>query len=104
MSATTAAILDPNILRSVAEHVFMPPKLPQVAPDAETDQKINVALCDNLVEAAQEFLRFLPISKGPLWKRMIKMMKLAHRSAKAPLKEVDLRRTLSEMDIGGMCG
>jgi len=92
--------LDSDILRSVVEHVFMPPKLPQVGPDEETEQKTNVALCSSLIEAAQDFLKILPSSESPLWIHMVKMMESAHRAAKAPLKEDDLERAFSDMAPG----
>jgi hypothetical protein len=90
-----------NILRSVIEHVFMPPVLPQMHPGEQIERKINVALCDNLIEAAHDFLRNLPSSESPLWMYMIKMMELARRAAKAPFKKADLQRALSGLTPGG---
>ena len=100
MSSVNAHV-DSNILRSVVEHVFMPPKLPQASPGGQAEWKMNMALCDNLFRAAQDFLQRLPPSQRPLWMKMIKMMELAHRAAKAPFEEVDLQRTLAEMAVGG---
>jgi len=90
-----------SILHSVIEHVFMPPKLSQEAPGEDIEQKVKVALCDNLIEAAQDFIQNVPPSQSPLWTRMIKMMQLARRAAKAPFKEADLQRAFSDMAIGG---
>jgi hypothetical protein len=101
MPIPTPDNLDPDILRSVIEHVFMPPKLPQWGPDEETEQKTNVALCDSLIEAAQDFLQIIPSSQSPLWKHMIKMIQLARRAAKVPLKTADLQHALSDMTLGG---
>jgi len=93
---------DPNsIFHSVIEHVFMPPKLPQEAPDEDTEQEVNVALCDNLVEAAQDFIQNVPPSQSPLWTCMIKMIQMARRASTASFKEADLQRVFSEMAIGG---
>jgi hypothetical protein len=98
----TPAAYDPDsILNSVIEHVFMPPKLPQEAPDGDIEQKVNVALCDNLIEATQVFIQNVSPSHFPLWSRMIKTMQLARRSATASFKEADLRQAFSEMVIGG---
>ena len=80
----------------------MPPKLPQEAPNEDTEQKVNVALCDNLIEAAQDFIQNVPPSQSPLWSHMIKTMELARRAATASFKEADLQRTFSDMTIGGM--
>ena len=104
MSVPATDTLDSDILRSVVEHVFMPPKLPQVGPDKETERKTNVALCDGLIEAAQDFLKILPSSESPSWIHMIKMMELARRAANAPLKEDDLQRVLSDMALGSTYG
>jgi hypothetical protein len=93
--------LNSEILRSVIDHVFMPPKLPQRDTSLWKEQKTKVALCNSLIEAARDFLQFLPPTEGPLWMQMIKMMELARRAAKAPFNEVDLQRVLSNMGIGG---
>jgi hypothetical protein len=101
MSIPTTDNLDSDILRSVIDHVFMPPKLPQQAPDEETERKTNVALCDSLIEAAQDFLQIIPSSDSPLWKHMIKMIQLARSAANTPLKMADLQYALSSMALGG---
>ena len=101
MSVPTANQLDTDILHSVIEHVFMPPKLPQVGPDQETEQLTNVALCNCLIEAAHDFLQILPASESPLWMQMIRMMELVRRAARAPLKGYELQSALSGMAPGG---
>ena len=98
----TPAAHDPSsILHSVIEHVFMPPKLPQEAPDEDLEQEVNVALCDNFIEAAQDFTQHVPLSQSPLWSSMIKTMQLARHTATATFNEVDLRRIFSDMAIEG---
>jgi hypothetical protein len=104
MSIYAADQLDSSILTSVVEHVFMPPKLPQEYPGKETERETNVALCDNLIDAAQQFLQILPSSESPLWMQMIKMIQSARRAAKLPLKDVELQRVLLDMAIGGISG
>jgi hypothetical protein len=95
---------DPNfhVLRLVVEHVFMPPRLRQKGPDEQIEREINVALCNNLIEAAQAFSQYIPPSEHPLWKHMIKMMGLARRAAEVPFEEARLQRVFSDMAIGGM--
>jgi hypothetical protein len=88
-------------LHSVIEHVFMPPKLPQLYPSEGAEHEMNVVLCGCLLKAAQEFLQVLPSSQQPLWIQMIKMVELAHRAAEAPLAIVELQRVLLDMAIGG---
>ena len=79
----------------------MPPKLPQEAPDEVLEQEVNVALCNNLIEAAQDFIQHVPTSQTPLWSSMIKTMQLARCAATASFNEDDLQHTLSNMAIGG---
>ena len=62
---------------------------------------LEEGVCDSLIDAAQDFLQFLPPSEGPLWIQVIKMTKLARRAAKAPFNEGDLQRVLLDMGIGG---
>jgi hypothetical protein len=101
MSAPTTDNPDSDTLRSVIEHVFLPPKLPQMHLGKEAERKTNVALCDSLVEAAQAFLKTIPSSQTSLWIHMIKMMELARRAAKIPFKEDGLQGVLSDMALGG---
>jgi len=91
-----------DILRSVIEHVFLPPRLPQAGPSEETEHKTNAALCNSLVEAARDFLQIVHSSQRPLWMHMIKMMELAGRAAKVPFEEGDLQHVFSDMAVGGM--
>ena len=95
---------DPNfdVLRLVVEHVFMPPKLPQKDPGQQIEREMNVALCDNLIEAARDFLQDIPSSQHPLWMHMIKMMGLARHAAEVSFEEAELQRVFSDMAIGGM--
>ena len=80
----------------------MPPKIPQEDPGEQVVQKTNVALCDNLIGAAQDFLQNIPYSQRPLLRDMIKMMGLARRAAEAPFEEVELQNVFLHMAIGGM--
>jgi len=94
---------DPNILRSVVEHVFMPPKLPQQGPSEQAEQELNVALCNCLIGAAHDFFSILSSSssQSSLWMHMIIMMELARCAATVPFNESDLRGALSDLAIGG---
>jgi hypothetical protein len=101
MSVPIADDPDPDFLRSVVEHVFMPPKLPQAGPGEHTEQKTNESLCNCLIGAARDFLKFLPSSQRPLWMQMIKMVELARSATTVPFEETDLQRALSNMVLGG---
>ncbi len=102
MSVLIADNPDSHILRSVVNHVFMPPKLPQEDPSEQMEQSTNAALCDKLLAAAQDFFQDVPTSQRSLWKHMIKMMELARGAAKVPLEEASLQHVFSSMAIGGM--
>ena len=101
MSAPPSHGPDP-LLHSIIQHVFLPPKLPQEDPGEDIQQKTNVALCNNLIEAAQKFLQSLPASESPLWIRMIKTLELVRLAATVPFNVADLQRVLSYMIIGGI--
>ncbi|KAI9432129.1 hypothetical protein H4582DRAFT_1999398 [Lactarius indigo] len=92
--------IDSDVLRSVVEHVFMPPKLPQVGQDEKAERESNMAICHVLIEAARSFLQVLPYSQRPQWEHMIKMMESVRRVAKSPFETAELQRTLSNMTIG----
>ncbi len=103
MPALTANDSDSDILRLVVEHVFMPPKLPQEDPGEHIEQKTNVALCDNLIDAARGF--FLPgvlSSQHSLWTRVIRMMEIIRHAAAVPFDESKMQRVFLNMEIGGM--
>jgi hypothetical protein len=106
MSILTANDPDSNVLLSVVEHVFMPPKLPQEDPGDAIEQKMNVALCDHLIGASQVFLQDalqdVSPSQRSLWENMIKMIKLARRAADIPFEEAELQGVFSNMAIEGM--
>ena len=102
MPAPTPNNTNSDTLRSIVEHVFMPPQLPQEAPDELIERKIDVALCDNLIAAAKDFLSYLPSEQYPLWMRMIKMMMLARDAASVPFGEADFQSVLSHMAIEGL--
>jgi len=102
MSILPADDLNFDVLLLVVEHVFMPPKLRQSDPGEQIEREINVALCDNLRKAAQDFLQDIPPSQHPLWMHMMKMIDLARRAAEVPFEEAELRRVFSYMAIGGM--
>jgi hypothetical protein len=93
--------IDSNILCSVVEHVFMPPKLPQKAPAKEVEQETNAALCLFLLDAAHAFRQSLPHSQRSTWNHMVKMIELVWRDVKALSARADLQSALSDLSVGG---
>ncbi|KAF8256568.1 hypothetical protein EI94DRAFT_1821919 [Lactarius quietus] len=91
--------IDSNTLRSVVEHVFLPPKLPQEAPTEEAESRINAAMCHILIHAARAFSQGVSPLRQPLWTRIMKTMGSIHRAAKAPLLETELVGILLDLAI-----
>ncbi|KAH9040265.1 hypothetical protein EDB83DRAFT_2228304 [Lactarius deliciosus] len=89
-----------DVLLSVVEHVFLPPKLPQQAPTEEAERETNVALCHILIQAARTFSQGLSPLRQSLWARMMKMMGPLHQATKAPLVEAELASALSGLAMG----
>jgi hypothetical protein len=94
-------VIDSDILNSIVEHVFMPPKLPQEAPTETHERNTNEALCDLLIETAEDFHQCLSHSKQWTWANMRKMMKLIRQNVKTALEATDLQSMLSALTIGG---
>jgi hypothetical protein len=95
------AEIDSDSLTSVVEHVFMPPKLPQEAPDGGVEREINSTLCHLLIKAAWAFHHCLSPSQKSAWIHMIKMMVFVWRNVNSPFEEGDLQSALSALTVGG---
>jgi hypothetical protein len=93
--------IDSDDLLSVIEHVFLPPKLPQQAPEEDAERRSEMAMCHILIHAAAAFHQHLLPSQGPLWDRMEKMMGFVYRAASSPLVEAELEGVLSALRTGG---
>jgi hypothetical protein len=92
---------DSNILLSVIDHVFLPPKLPQHAPTEEAERDTSVALCHILSQAARAFSEGVFPPQQRLLSHMIKMMESVQRSTEGPLVETELKDTFSNLAVGG---
>ncbi|KAI0297839.1 hypothetical protein B0F90DRAFT_1811021 [Multifurca ochricompacta] len=92
--------IDSGVLRTIIEHVFMPPKLPQKAPTVEAERGTNTALCRTLIQAAFDFAKFLSPAQQLTWVHMIKMMFFTLQLAEAPLSETVLQQILSKLAVG----
>jgi hypothetical protein len=105
MSPSLTDLESDDHLRSVVEHVFLPPKLLQGAlvwaqsDDAESGT--NVALCHFLTDAAAAFRQYLSPSQELIWASMEKMIEYILRAASSPLPEENLAGILAELDING---
>ncbi|KAI9453949.1 hypothetical protein BJY52DRAFT_1427406 [Lactarius psammicola] len=73
--------LNSEVLLSVVDHVFLPPKLPQQAPTEEAERRTNVALCHTLIQAARAFSQCLSPFQQLSWDHMIGMMESMYLTA-----------------------
>ncbi|KAH9056899.1 hypothetical protein EDB87DRAFT_1833454 [Lactarius vividus] len=89
-----------DVLLSVVEHVFLPPKLPQEALTERAERETNVSLCYILVQVARVFSQGLSPLQQSSWAHMIKMMGYIYRTVRAPLVEAELAGVLSGLDVG----
>ena len=101
LSLLSLADIDPYDLRSVVEHVFLPPKLPQEAQVDEAESRTNVALCHILIDAAAAFRQYLSPSQELVWARMEKMIEYILRAASSPLVEAELEGLLASLVVDG---
>ncbi|KAI0275472.1 hypothetical protein BC834DRAFT_853041 [Gloeopeniophorella convolvens] len=88
---------DSMVLTSIAQHVFMPPKLPQEAPGDEAERQMNMTLCHILIQSAQVFLCSLPTPQQPIWVQVIKMLEFVELVTYFPLEKYVLESILSNM-------
>ena len=100
LSLHSIADLDSDDLRSVIEHVFLPPNLPHVAQRKEAERGTNVALCHILKDAAAAFRQYYS-SQELVWARMEKMIEYIRRAASSPLAEANLEDVLAGLDVNG---
>jgi hypothetical protein len=88
---------DPEFLKYVIHHVFLPPKLPQ---EGDHSDRMDSALCKLVVKTAEYFQEILPTnsSASTRWAPVGKMMKkLAETQHSAEL----LVSSLTQMVVGG---
>jgi hypothetical protein len=93
--------LDSCDLRSVVEHVFLPPKLPQEAQSDDAERRTNVALCHILIDAAAAFRQYLSPPQELVWARIEKMIEYILQAASSPLIEAELEGVLAGLVVNG---
>ncbi|KAH9160220.1 hypothetical protein EDB89DRAFT_2117301 [Lactarius sanguifluus] len=89
-----------DVLLSVVEHVFLPPKLPQEALTEKAEREINVSLCYVLIQVARVFSQGLSPLQQSSWAHMINMMGYIYRAVRAPLVEAEPAGALSGLNVG----
>ncbi|KAH9019485.1 hypothetical protein EDB85DRAFT_2294152, partial [Lactarius pseudohatsudake] len=89
-----------DVLLSVVEHVFLPPKVPQEAQTEKAERETNVSLCYILIQVARVFSQGLSPLQRSSWAHMINMMGYIYRTVREPLVEAELAGALSGFDVG----
>ena len=88
-------------LRSVVEHVFLPPKLPEETRSDDAERGTNVALCHFLIDAAAAFRQYLSPFQEFVWASMEKMIEYIWLAVISPLAEANLAGVLAGLDVNG---
>jgi hypothetical protein len=101
MSLSLTDLESHDHLRSVVDHVFLPPKLLQEVQSDDAKRGTNVALCHFLTDAAAAFRQYLSPSQEIVWASMEKMIEYILRAASSPLPEENLASVLAGLDING---
>ncbi|KAI0062613.1 hypothetical protein BV25DRAFT_1790100, partial [Artomyces pyxidatus] len=92
--------IDGGVLYSVAEHIFLPPRLPQIAPDDVDERSQNTLLCRLTKQFVSEYQEQLPPDDLVPWSCVIRMLEHLQNAAEAPLPKQKLRDVMRDMQIG----
>ena len=88
-------------LNYIINHVFLPPKLPQ---KDDSDNLMNVALIEKVINALKSFKDHVPEQEGPGWNSCIKManhmIELRNHSGELVAGKVEI--ALKQMVNGGI--
>jgi hypothetical protein len=99
---TTMANSSPSaeILLHIANHVFLPPKLPQEAAEADLERRINHHLICLVADAVDEYQDF-DSRNHEQWARIARMLSRVAQSAGGSLSNEQLQQDMAEMTVGG---
>jgi hypothetical protein len=105
MSLTAESLglsIAPDILKVVAEHIALPPKLPQEAPDDACVGGIESAICALVVASARSYAAALPSHERPFWTKMARALEVLQLCAgSAQLDQALVMQELQAMDEDG---
>jgi hypothetical protein len=89
-----------EVLLHVAEHIFLPPKLPQQAVSDNHERQIHLKLLDLLIKSLDEYRKFTS-DKTEQWARMSRMLSRVAQNVEVPLAKNQLGRDMTDLNIGG---
>ena len=90
-----------QMLLNAIENVFLPPKVPQKAPDEKIERQFNGYLANAVDEAIQKYEELLPTQQPSQWTHIHEMISHVATTALTPLYEIQLAQDLGGMSVGG---
>jgi hypothetical protein len=92
-----------DILREIAFHVSLPPRLPQEAPGKERAAAVESAICSLLATAARRYRSVLPEPREEtrVWKRMERMFDVLGEMVSKQLDPRSVAASLLSMKAQG---
>jgi hypothetical protein len=88
--------LDEAVLRSAAEHVSFPPKLPQAALDRGSEVAVESAICA-LAAATSRFYAECALEQRPMWIRLANAIDHLGRSFSVPIHKDGVFNAIRQM-------
>jgi hypothetical protein len=89
-----------DTLLHIAEHVFLPPKLPQQAHSKNHEHHIELQLARLVANCVDRYHQLVP-SKPEQWIHMSRMLSRLAQNVEVPLEKSQLQQSMGNMEIGG---
>lgn len=87
-------------LHNVVYHVFLPPKLPQHAPQEDEQRQIDLEIVRLVADSLDKY-RYVGPDSQERYARIARMLSWVSQIMETPLDVDQLQRALSEMGTGG---
>jgi hypothetical protein len=94
---------DPHngILTEVAQHIVLPPQLPQVAHTSDRDTRISTSFCTLLADAASAYATTLPAEQRDHWRNMARTIDSFRTSVAVQFDADAVGSKIKDMIAGG---
>jgi hypothetical protein len=89
-------------LLQVAEHVFLPPKLPQQALPDTHERQVELKLVQLVTNAVDQYRKLVSVDSDQ-WSRMSRMLSRVAQNVEASLGKNQVEQDMANMAVGGMC-
>lgn len=89
-----------EVFRDVIHHIFLPPQLPQQAPEEKHDRQINLQLVRSVIETIVDYRKLNPNAQEE-WHRISQMFTNLWDFVDISPAADRLRQVLSEMKVEG---